>query len=138
MDESASPPPPSPDSPAPGSVKSVASEIARTLQLRIELAKLEAVDAVVHFIKLAALGLGGVLLATAAYLFAATALIGLIAKKTEFSWESVTLAVALVHLLIGAGLFFSLKQRVKNPIFMSTVDQLKKDQQWLGKGNEGK
>ncbi|CAN5138704.1 hypothetical protein BH23VER1_BH23VER1_18870 [soil metagenome] len=115
------------------SARSAGSEFAHSLQLRLELAKLEATEAFGHFLKLAIVGIVAALLVALAYLFACAGLVIILADWLEKPWEWVALGFAGVHLFIALILFFVLKSKLANPIFPATVNQLKKDRQWLGK-----
>jgi uncharacterized membrane protein YqjE len=59
-----------------------------------------------------------------------SAVVGL-AHLLGTSWAVVALVVALVHFIIAGVLLLVARSRITKPMFPDTVDELKKDREWL-------
>jgi uncharacterized membrane protein YqjE len=82
---------------------------------RLELAGIEGREAGSHWLKIVALVAAG--------------LVALIFGGNAWIW--ITLAMALLHMAGGAGLFWAVKSMIAHPVFAATLQEFKKDQQWL-------
>jgi uncharacterized membrane protein YqjE len=102
-------------------------------QARFELASLEGREAAGHYLKTVGILLGGIVLVVFGYFFLCFAVVFAIA--TAFgngnAWIWVTLAAAVLHLLIGAGLVFKVRSLIHRPVFAATLEEFKKDRTWL-------
>ena len=103
------------------------------LRVRIELAEIEGKEAAVHYGVLLALAVAGFVFVVFGYLFLCLALVFLIAWACGGgnAWIWVLLGVSVLHLCAGAGAFFWIKTRLAVPMFSATLDELRKDQEWL-------
>jgi uncharacterized membrane protein YqjE len=103
------------------------------LQARFQLASLEGREAGGHYLKTLGLLLGGIVIVVFGYFFLCLA--GVFAIATAFgggaAWIWVTLAAAVLHILVGAGLMFKVRSLVYRPVFTATLEEFKKDQAWL-------
>jgi uncharacterized membrane protein YqjE len=59
-----------------------------------------------------------------------SAVVGL-AHLLGTSWLVIALVVALVHFIIAGVLLLVARSRITKPMFRDTVDELKKDREWL-------
>jgi uncharacterized membrane protein YqjE len=59
-----------------------------------------------------------------------SAVVGL-AHLLGTSWPVVALVVALIHFIIAGVLLLVARSRITKPMFRDTVDELKKDREWL-------
>jgi uncharacterized membrane protein YqjE len=133
--------------PAPERVKSAESAgiVAHAIELlgaalayfqaRFALASLEGREAVGHYFKTLGLLLGAIVVIVFGYFFLCFA--GVFAIATAFgggtAWIWVTLAAAVLHLLIGVAFVFKVRSLVQRPVLAATLEEFKKDQAWLEK-----
>ena len=103
------------------------------LRARIELAGLEGREAAIHGAVLLGLAVGALVLLVFGYFFLCFALVFLIAWACggENAWIWVTFVMALLHFGGAVALGFWAKVKLTRPIFAATLDELRKDQQWL-------
>lgn len=73
----------------------------------------------------------GILLVLLGYVGGMAAGVSLLSRKMELPWESILLWIALPHLLLGVALVWVARERLFQPMFDSTLDELDKDQRWL-------
>jgi uncharacterized membrane protein YqjE len=130
------PAPPTDDSRQPGGLFAhlsalVAAKLAY-LKARLELAGLEGKDAAIHLAIILGLAVGGLVLVVFGYFFFVLALVFLIALAFgSGSWLYVLLGAALVHFVGAAALVFIAWARLGTPLFPLTLEELRKDQEWL-------
>jgi uncharacterized membrane protein YqjE len=100
---------------------------------RLQLAGLESKEAAVHYAVILGLAIGGLVIAVFGYLFLVIALVFLIASlcDSEHAWIWITLGAAFLHFLGTAVLLFVAKGKLSRPMFAATLDEFRKDQQWL-------
>jgi uncharacterized membrane protein YqjE len=103
------------------------------LRARLHLAGLEGREAAIHYGIIIALAIGALVVAVLGYLFFVIAVVFLIAWACGGgnAWIWVTLGVAVVHFIGTAALLFSAKVKLSRPMFAATLDEFKKDQEWL-------
>ncbi|HEX4085680.1 MAG TPA: phage holin family protein [Chthoniobacteraceae bacterium] len=106
---------------------------ASYLRVRLTLAGIEAKEALLHFgiiIGLLALAISVIVFG---YLFLCIALTVLIAQALGVSPGWVILALAVIHFAVAALAAIIAVMRLKTAVFTATLDELKKDQQWLNR-----
>jgi uncharacterized membrane protein YqjE len=103
------------------------------LRARLALAGLEGKEALVHYAIILALAIGAMVVAVFGYLFLVIALVFLIAWLCGGgnAWIWVTFGAALVHLVLAAVFLVIAKVKLAQPMFAATLDEFKKDQEWL-------
>jgi uncharacterized membrane protein YqjE len=103
------------------------------LRARLELAGLESREAAIHGAVLLGLVVGALVLLVFGYFFFCFALVFLIAWlcDDDSAWIWVTFGMALLHFGGAVALGLWAKAKLKKPIFPATLDELRKDQQWL-------
>ena len=103
------------------------------LRVRIELAGIEGREAAVHYGVLFGLAVAGLVFVVFGYFFFCLALVFLIAWGCGGgnAWIWVLLGASALHLGGGAGAFFWIRARLGTPMFSATLDELRKDQEWL-------
>ncbi len=103
------------------------------LRVRLQLAGIESKEAAVHFGIILALGIGGGIVLVFGYLFLCLALVFLAAWAFGGgnAWIAVLLAMAVLHFAGAAVLLFLAKNKLGTPVFPATLDELRKDQEWL-------
>jgi uncharacterized membrane protein YqjE len=103
------------------------------LRARLELAGIEAREASVHYAIILGLAIGALAVLVFGYLFLVIALVFLVAALlgTEHAWIWVLLGAALLHLLGAMILGWIAKVKLSAPMFTASLNELKKDQEWL-------
>jgi uncharacterized membrane protein YqjE len=103
------------------------------LRARLELAGIEAREAALHYGIILGLAIGTLIVLVFAYLFLVIAVVFLVATlwKTEHAWIWVLLGAAGFHLLAAVALAWIAKAKLVSPMFTASLDELKKDQEWL-------
>jgi uncharacterized membrane protein YqjE len=105
------------------------------LRARLELAGIEAREASLHYAIIVGLAIGALIAVVFGYLFLVIGLAFLAAYLlgTPHAWIWVLLGAALLHIL-GAGILgWIAKVKLSAPMFTASLDELKKDQEWLKK-----
>lgn len=116
-----------------GRISGLLAALSTYLRARMQLAGLEVKEAMVHYAIIAGLAVGALVIAVFGYFFLWMAVIFGIAWfiPSEGAWIWVTLAVALLHFGGAVGLLFWAKSRLAHPMFTATIDEFKKDNEWL-------
>ena len=103
------------------------------LKARLELAGLESRDAAIHLAIILGLVIGGLILLVFGYFFFILALVFLIALAFGggSAWIYVLLGAAFLHLVGAALLVLFARVKLGVPLFPLTLEELRKDQEWL-------
>ena len=103
------------------------------LRARLQLAGLEGKEAATHYALILGLAIGALVVAIFGYFFFVIALVFLVASMcdSEHAWIWVTLGAAFVHFISAAALAVIAKGKLSQPMFAATLDEFKKDQEWL-------
>ena len=103
------------------------------LRVRMELAGIEGKEAALHYGVLLALAVAALVFTVFGYLFLCLALVFLLAWACGggHAWILVLLGMSALHLCGGAGVFFWIREKLSSPMFSATLDELRKDQEWL-------
>jgi len=112
-------------------LKGTLGAFAQYLRARCKLAGIEAKEAAAHYgiiVALLVLAFGAVVLG---YILLVLAAVFLLAAWTGWYWAWITLAVALPHFAGAALLVLLVKERAEEPMFQASLNELRKDQQWL-------
>ena len=65
------------------------------------------------------------------YIFLITGAVVGVAHLAGISWPWVALAAAVVHFIIAGVLLLVARSRITKPMFRDSIDELKKDREWL-------
>lgn len=116
-----------------GRVSGLLGALAGYLKARLQLAGLEAKEAILHYIIIAALIAGGLVVVVFGYFFLWLAIIFLIAWLIpgQSTWIWLTFGAALIHFGLAVALVLAARAKFATPMFTATIDEFKKDQQWL-------
>jgi uncharacterized membrane protein YqjE len=107
------------------------SAIAEFFESRFALAAQESKAAGLQILILVACVIAALVLCVMGYVFLIVgAVIGL-AHLLGTSWPVVALVVALVHFIIAGVLLLVARSRIAKPMFRDTVEELRKDREWL-------
>jgi uncharacterized membrane protein YqjE len=114
----------------------VAADVVRFLDLRLQLALLEGREAGARYARATALALAGAALFIVAELALSAAAVGLATSALQrfwpgARWEFVAVAVAALHVAAGLAALHAARRHSGPPPFTESLDQLKKDHQWL-------
>ena len=103
------------------------------LRSRFELALIEGKEAGIQWLIALALLLAGVFVILLGYFLLIFAIIFAIAAAfdAEHAWIWVTLGAALLHFAGAAVLLLKVKSLVTKPVFETTLEEFKRDQEWL-------
>jgi uncharacterized membrane protein YqjE len=114
-------------------LKSLLQAIALYAGARGKLLQIEAKEAGVHFSVILAITIVMAGCLICGWLLALPALIWLLAESQGWSWATVALCAAALHLLVGFFLLLNLKARLSRiQIFEETIHQFKRDREWIG------
>lgn len=104
---------------------------------RFELALIEGREAGAQWLTAFALLIAGLFVIVFGYFFLVFAIVFAIATAwgRESAWIWVTLGAALVHFAGAAVLLWKVKSLITRPVFTTTLEEFKRDQEWLNPTN---
>src|SRR6266513_3249172 len=114
-----------------GSLVALASALADFFESRAELFATESKAALVQFILVALCLVAALLFFAFGYVFLLATAVVAVAHLARDSWLWTALAAAGLHILIALIFFLIATMGIKRPIFRATMDELKKDREWL-------
>ena len=114
-----------------GHFRELLASAAAYLQARLQLLGIELGEAGRHYLKLAIFALVAVIALIFGYVLLCIALVFLVAHATGWRWEWVLFAFAGAHLLAAIICGAIAWRFIGRPVFTSTLNELKKDQEWL-------
>ncbi len=107
------------------------SAIVEFFEIRFALAGRESKAAALQIAILVGCVIAALALCVMGYVFLIVSAVVGIAHLLGTSWPVVALVVALVHFIIAGVLLLVARSRITKPMFRDTVDELKKDREWL-------
>jgi uncharacterized membrane protein YqjE len=107
------------------------SAVAEFLESRFALVAQESKAAALQMLILVACVIAASALCVMGYVFLIVSAVVGLAHLLGTSWPVVALVVALVHFIIAGVLLLVARSRITKPMFRDTVDELKKDREWL-------
>ena len=110
---------------------SFANGLAGFFECRIALFMRESKGALVHILLMAGALIFALVLVGAGYVFLITSIVFGIAHAAGVSWVWIAFCAAIVHLLLAGGCAFFALTQMKKPMFAATLDELKRDREWL-------
>ena len=112
------------------------SAVVEFFETRLALAGQESKSAAVQIlILIGCLVFAGALCVMGYVFLVVSAIVGL-AHLAGTSWPWIALIVGLVHFIIALVLLVVARSRITKPMFRETVDELKKDREWLRNLNQ--
>ncbi|SRR5581483_2259803 len=111
--------------------RALLSAFAQYLHARIRLAGIETKEALVHYAILIALLVLALCIVVFGYLFLCIGLVVLIAHLLHIRPEWIIIAFALLHFCAAIICVLIIKARLTASMFSATIEEFKKDQQWL-------
>ena len=107
------------------------SAIVEFFEIRFALAAEESKAAALQLLILVGCVIAALALCVMGYVFLIVSAVVGLAHLLGTSWPVVALVVALVHFIIAGVLLLVARSRITKPMFRDTVDELKKDREWL-------
>jgi uncharacterized membrane protein YqjE len=107
------------------------SAIVEFFEIRFALAAQESKAAAVQLLILVGCVIVALALCLMGYVFLIVSAVVGLAHLLGTSWPVVTLVVALVHFIVAGVLLLVARSRITKPMFRDTVEELKKDREWL-------
>ena len=107
------------------------SAISEFFESRFALAAKESKAAGLQILILVACVMAALVLCVMGYVFLIVSAVVGLAHLVGTSWPVVALVVAMVHFIIAGVLLLVARSRVTKPMFRGTVEELRKDREWL-------
>src|ERR687891_2559504 len=114
-----------------GNALGLISAVLEFFESRFVLLAQESKSAAVQLLILVGCVIAALALCVMGYVFLIVSAVVGLAHLLGTSWAVVALVVALVHLVIAGVLLVVARSRITKPMFPDTVDELKKDREWL-------
>lgn len=114
-----------------GSLIALASALADFFESRAALMATESKAALVQFLVAAVCLVAATLFFAFGYIFLLATAVVAIAHMANVSWLWVALAAAGLHFVVALILLLVAGTGIKRPIFRGTIEELKKDREWL-------
>src|SRR5206468_2190760 len=108
-----------------------ASALADFFESRAALFTTESKAALVQFVLVALCLVAALLFFAFGYVFLLATAVVAVAHLARVSWLWTALAAAGLHILIALIFLLIARSGIKRPIFRATMDELKKDREWL-------
>ena len=107
------------------------SALVEFFESRFALFAQESKAAALHVLILVGCVIVALVLCVMGYIFIIVAAVVGLAHLIGTSWPVVALAVAVLHFIIALILLLVARSRITKPVFRTTLDELKKDREWL-------
>ena len=107
------------------------SAIVEFFEVRFALAAQESKAAALQLLILVGCVIAALALCVMGYVFLIVSAVVGVAHLLGTSWPVVALVVALVHFIIAGVLLLVARSRITKPMFPDSIDELKKDREWL-------
>src|SRR5436305_3019377 len=114
-----------------GSLVALASALADFFESRVALFAMESRAALVQFVLVALCLVATLLFFAFGYVFLLATAVVAVAHLARVSWLWTALAAAGLHIMIALVFLLIARSGIKRPIFRATMDELKKDREWL-------
>ena len=107
------------------------SAVVAFFESRFVLLAQESKSAAVQLLILVGCVIAALALCVMGYVFLIVSAVVGLAHLLGTSWPVVALVVALLHFIIAAVLLLVARSRITKPMFRDSIDELKKDREWL-------
>ena len=107
------------------------SAVVQFFEVRFAVLAQESKSAALQLLILVGCVIAALALCVMGYVFLVVSAVVGIAHLLGTSWPVVALVVALLHFIIAGVLLLVARSRITKPMFQDTVDELKKDREWL-------
>jgi uncharacterized membrane protein YqjE len=112
------------------------SAVAEFLESRFALAARESKAAALQVLILVSCVIAALALGVMGYVFLVVSVVVGLAHLVGTSWPVIALIAAVLHFIIAGVLLLFAHNRITKPIFRATVDELRKDREWLKNLNQ--
>jgi len=112
------------------------SAVVEFSESRFAMAAQESKAAALQMLILVACVIAALALCVMGYVFLIVSAVVGLAHLAGTSWPVVALVVALLHFIIAGVLLLVARSRITKPMFRATVDELRKDREWLKNLNQ--
>ena len=112
------------------------SAVTEFFESRFALVAQESKAAALQMLMLVGCVMAALALCVTGYVFLIVSAVVGVAHLLGTSWPVVALVVALVHFIIAGALLLVARSRITKPMFRNSVDELKKDREWLKSLNQ--
>lgn len=119
-----------------GNALALLTAVAGFFESRLALAAKESKSAGLQILILVGSLLVAGVLCVMGYVFLIVSAIAGLAHLAGTSWPWIALIVGLVHFIIALVFLLVARSRISKPMFRDTVDELKKDREWLRNLNQ--
>ena len=117
-------------------VLALLSAVAEFFESRFALAAQESKAAALQVLILVCCVIAALALCVMGYVFLIVSAVVGLAHLVGTSWPVVALVIALLHFIIAGVLLLVARSRITKPMFRATVDELRKDREWLKNLNQ--
>jgi uncharacterized membrane protein YqjE len=107
------------------------SALAEFFESRFALLAEESKSAALQVLILAGCLIFALLLCAIGYIFLVTGLVAGLAHLVGISWPWIAFVAAALHFIVALVLVLIARSRMTKPFFRATLDELKKDREWL-------
>ena len=107
------------------------SAVTEFFESRFTLVAQESKAAALQMLILVGCVIAALALCVMGYVFLIVSAVVGVAHLLGTSWPVVALVVALVHFIIAGVLLLVARSRITKPMFRDSIDELKKDREWL-------
>ena len=107
------------------------SAVVAFFESRFVLLAQESKSAAVQLLVLVGCVIAALALCVMGYVFLIVSVVVGIAHLLGTSWPVVALVAALLHFIVAAVLLLVARTRITKPMFPDSIDELKKDREWL-------
>jgi len=115
----------------PEHLRNLAASLVGYFQARLQLAGLESREASAHYLKMLLWLAAGVAAIAFGYIFFCGAIVFILARVLGVSWVWIMLGLGFVHFGAAAVCALVLRKKFPQPVFQTTLNEFKKDQEWL-------
>ena len=112
------------------------SAVAGFFESRFTLAARESKAAALQMLILVGCIIAALALCVMGYVFLIVSAVVGLAHLVGISWPTVALIAAVLHFIVAVVLLLVARSRITQPMFPATVDELKKDREWLKNLNQ--
>jgi uncharacterized membrane protein YqjE len=109
----------------------LAASIAGYLQARLQLAGLESKEAFGHCLKILLVIAAAAAAAFFGYVFFGAAVVFFAARLLCIHWAWAALGFGAIHLAAAIACLLAARKKMAAPMFAATLNEFKKDQEWL-------
>jgi uncharacterized membrane protein YqjE len=105
--------------------------LAVFFESRAALLAKESKTALIQLLAIATCAVAAVMLFACGYVFLLVSAVVMIGRATQVSWVWIALAAAGLHFLCALILLLMARAKMTRPLFRATVEELKRDREWL-------